>query len=184
MTPSAISTVAPTNAIVARFIFNQGQATQGDAHQRGGDDDRRRDLQAGHDRVSPGLARTFPSAARWPQPKRKAALSTTDAPRAAQPQLARGEQAEANELSSRITRINPDKSRDWIVPIRVDEASCLVAKTRGWKPRPLNDPDRLKAEISTLDFTDRHGLKTNGSFLSAFIRVIRGLCTRSVAHSR
>jgi len=50
--------------------------------------------------------------------------------------------SEANELSPRITRINPDKSRDWIVLIRVDEASGFVAKTRGWKSRPLNDPDR------------------------------------------
>jgi len=84
--------------------------------------------------------------------------------RAAQPQLARGEQAEANELSPRITRINTDKCRDWIVLIRVDEASGFVAKTRGWKPRPLNDPDRRKAEISTMDFADRHGFKTTGSF--------------------
>jgi len=52
----------------------------------------------------------------------------TDAPSAAQPQLARGEQAEANELSPRITRINTDKSRDRIALIREDEASGFVAK--------------------------------------------------------
>jgi len=101
-------------------------------------------------------------------------ILTTDVPSAAQPQLARGEQAEADELSPRITRINPDKSRDWIVLIRRDEASGFVAKTRGRKPRPFDDPDRRKAEISTTDFTDRHEFQTNGSGLSVFIRVIRG----------
>jgi len=96
---------------------------------------------------------------------------TTDGSSAVQPQLARGEPAEKNEFSPRITRINPDKSRDWIVVIRGDEASGFVAKTRGWKPRPLNEPDRRKAEISTTDFTDRHGFKINGSFLSVSICV-------------
>jgi len=53
---------------------------------------------------------------------------TTKEPSAAQPQLARGEQAEANELSPRITRINPDKSRDWNLLIGGDEASGFVVK--------------------------------------------------------